>query len=172
MTPEERRRRFEERLKNATPEERDRMMERMRQFEQRAGQPGPAGAAQAGAAPGTQNARPPAARQRASTPGAGGITGSHVETIDALFGALPSTESFGRVWRYVDGRLALVRVRLGVTDGTNTELISGDLPEGSPVVTGVLLQPAASATQGGGATGARSPLMGPQRGPGGRPGGR
>jgi HlyD family secretion protein len=89
-----------------------------------------------------------------------------------LFGPLPSSESSGRVWRYVDGKLAMVRVRLGVTDGTNTELVAGDLPEGAQVVTGVLLQPAPGATQGGGTTG-RSPLMGPQRGPGGPPrGGR
>ncbi len=141
MSPEERRRRFEERLKNATPEERERMMERMRQFQQRGGQEAP---------------------QRPANPPGGRVTSSRAETIDALFGPLPTSESFGRVWRYVDGKLSMVRVRLGVTDGTNTELVSGDLPEGTPVVTGVLLQPVASATQGGG----RSPLMGPQRGPG------
>jgi hypothetical protein len=54
-----------------------------------------------------------------------------------------------------------VRVRLGVSDGTNTELVAGDLPDGTALVTGVLLQAAPSATQGG----TRSPLMGPQRGP-------
>lgn len=185
MTPEERRRRFEERLKNATPEERERMMERMRQFQQGGG-PGGAGgpggqqmpraaAPQPGPsqAPRAQGSSSPAS-PHGPNPGhaTGGITNSRADTIDALFGPLPTTQSFGRVWRYVDGKLTMVRVRLGVSDGTNTELISGDLPEGAQVVTGVLLGPAASATQGGGATG-RSPLMGPQRGPGGPPhGGR
>ncbi len=178
MTPEERRRRFEERMKNATPEERERMMERMRQFQQRTGEipPGtPQGSAPgAGARPATQNEIPSARSARrgaAAAPTTPGVTSSRAQTIDALFGPLPSTESFGRVWRYVDGKLVMVRVRLGVTDGTNTELISGDLPEGTTLVTGVLLQPAPSATQGG----SRSPLMGPQRPPvliqRGRPGG-
>ncbi len=169
MTPEERRRRFEERMKNAAPEERDRMMERMRQFQQRAGEtpPGtPQVNAPAGGAPPAARGEMPAGRgaRRGATaaPTAPGVTSSRAQTIDALFGPLPTTESFGRVWRYVDGKLAMVRVRLGVTDGTNTELISGDLPEGTTVVTGVLLQPAPSATQGG----SRSPLMGPQRPPG------
>jgi hypothetical protein len=156
LGPEERRRRFEERVKNATPEERERMLERMRQRE--TSQPHDAG---------TRSQRVPA---RATQPirGAQGTAAADVpRTIDALFGALPTTESAGRVWRYVDGRLAPVRVRLGVTDGTNTELISGDLPEGAPLVTGVLLQAATSPTEGG----TRSPLMGPQRGPGGPRGG-
>jgi HlyD family secretion protein len=179
MSPEERRRRFEERLKNATPEERERMMERMRQFQQGGGPAGPQGPGGPGAAsrqgaaaaPGPGQAAPgqPAAGARNSTARSGVIANSRADTIDALFGPLPPTESFGRVWRYVDGKLTMVRVRLGVTDGTNTELVSGDLPEGVQVVTGVLLQPAPSATQGGGATG-RSPLMGPQR-PGGPRGG-
>jgi HlyD family secretion protein len=81
-------------------------------------------------------------------------------TIDALFGPLPQMVTPGRVWRFVDGRLTPSRVRLGVSDGTNTELISGELAEGTPLVTGVLLEAPASATQGG----TRSPLMGPQRG--------
>ncbi|MGE5815122.1 MAG: efflux RND transporter periplasmic adaptor subunit [Acidobacteriota bacterium] len=183
MSPEERRKRFEERMKNATPEERARMMERMRQFQQRGGPGGPGGAG----APGEPGATPQAgaaapspqgtARQatpgstRGSAPPRGGIANTRADTIDALFGPLPPSESFGRVWRFVDGKLTMVRVRLGVTDGTNTELISGDLPEGTQVVTGVLLQAAPGATQGGGTTG-RSPLMGPQRGPGGPPRGR
>jgi hypothetical protein len=88
------------------------------------------------------------------------------QTIDALFGPLPPSETTGRVWRFVDGRLMPVRVRLGVTDGTNTELLQGELLEGTPLVTGVLLQPTANPTQGG--TRSSSPLI-PQRG---RPAGR
>jgi HlyD family secretion protein len=174
MTPEERRRRLEERLKNATPEERERIMERMRRFEQ-GGAPGgargqgtpgttaPPAATPGGAQPLASGGGARSARSRGNAPPTSGTANPRAETIDALFGPLPPTESFGRVWRYVDGKLSMVRVRLGVTDGTNTELITGDLPEGAQLVTGVLLQPAPSATQGGGATG-RSPLMGPQRG--------
>ncbi len=147
MSDEERRRRFEERMKNATPEERERMMQRMRESA-------------------TGQSRPAAAQRGPNnTP----LRAQHAETIDALFGPLPQTESFGRVWRYVDGKLTSVRVRLGVTDGTNTELISGDLPEETPVVTGVQLSATPSATTGGQRT-SGSPLM-PQRpgfhGPGG-----
>ena len=47
-------------------------------------------------------------------------------TIDALFGPLPTVESAGRVWLYVDKQLKPVRVRLGITDGQATELIEGD----------------------------------------------
>lgn len=161
LTPEERRRRFEERLKNASPEERERLMQRMRERGV-PGSGGPAGqAAPAAAAP----AAPARTRARTEAPRGGAARPATPQTIDALFGPLPVTETPGRVWRFVDGRLVVARVRLGVSDGTNTELIAGDLPEGTTVVTGVLLQPAASATQGGGT---RSPLMPQRPGPGGR----
>ena len=45
-------------------------------------------------------------------------------TIDALFGPLPPTESTGRVWVMEDDQLQAVNVRLGVTDGTATELLA------------------------------------------------
>jgi HlyD family secretion protein len=70
-------------------------------------------------------------------------------TIDALFAPLPTTVSQGRVWLDVDKQLKPVRVRLGITDGTNTELLSGEIQEGSEVVTGIVLptssRPAANA---------------------------
>jgi HlyD family secretion protein len=70
-------------------------------------------------------------------------------TIDALFAPLPSTVSQGRVWLDVDKQLKPVRVRLGITDGTNTELLNGEIQEGTEVVTGVVLptsaRPAANA---------------------------
>jgi HlyD family secretion protein len=44
----------------------------------------------------------------------------------------------GRVWvPSVDGQPKAVPVRLGLTDGTSTELISGDLQEGAEVIIGV-----------------------------------
>ena len=47
-------------------------------------------------------------------------------TIDALFGPLPAPRSTGRVWTMHDGQLSPIRVSLGVTDGTTTELLSVD----------------------------------------------
>ncbi len=73
------------------------------------------------------------------------------ETIDALFAPLPPVESRGRVWLYVGKQLKPVNLRLGITDGTNTELLGGELPAGTDVVTGVLtgaMRPAAGGQQG------------------------
>jgi len=86
------------------------------------------------------------------------------QTIDQLFGPLPTTETTGRVWLNANNQLKSVRLRLGITDGTYTELLSGELAVGQEVVTGVTTpaQAAAAAT--------RSPLM--PGGPGGRGGGR
>ncbi len=48
-------------------------------------------------------------------------------TIDALFGPLPLVESDGpRVASTLDKQLKPVRLRSGITDGQNTELIEGD----------------------------------------------
>ena len=44
-------------------------------------------------------------------------------TIDALFSPLPPTVSNGRVWLLDGDRIAPVEVRLGVTDGTASELL-------------------------------------------------
>ena len=49
------------------------------------------------------------------------------QTIDALFAPLPLVESRGRAWLFVDRQLKPVNLRLGITDGTNTELLSGEL---------------------------------------------
>jgi HlyD family secretion protein len=52
---------------------------------------------------------------------------------------------FGRVWVLRDGKLQLLRVRTGVTDGAMTAIVGGELKEGDRVVTG-LTEPGASAT--------------------------
>jgi len=44
---------------------------------------------------------------------------------------------FGRVWALRDGKLQLVRVRTGVTDGAATAIVGGELKEGDRVVTGI-----------------------------------
>lgn len=88
-------------------------------------------------------------------------------TIDALFAPLPAVESRGRVWLFVNKELKPVNVRLGITDGTNTELLSGELQQNMDVVTGVTglgnVRP-----QVGGAGAAGNPLL---PGRGGPPGG-
>ncbi len=63
-------------------------------------------------------------------------------------------------------QLKAVRVRLGITDGTNTELLSTELQPDMEVATGVVMGTRTTTTSGG----AGNPLLGPQRGPGG-PGG-
>ena len=60
-------------------------------------------------------------------------------TIDALFAPLPPTESVGRVWVHVDNQLRSLRLRLGISDGQNTEVIEGDVNEGTEVVTNVAI---------------------------------
>src|SRR5207253_5157087 len=45
-------------------------------------------------------------------------------TIDALFAPLPTAETRGRLWLYIEQQLKPANVRLGITDGTNTELIA------------------------------------------------
>jgi len=77
-----------------------------------------------------------------------------------------ATGGFGRVWVLRDGKLQLLRVRTGVTDGALTAIVGGELKEGDRVVTGIT-EPGATATsqtanpllpfgrRGGGGAGAR-----------------
>ena len=76
------------------------------------------------------------ARPRTGTP-AKTAAAPAASTIDALFAPLPVVESRGRAWLYVDKVLKPVTLRLGITDGANTEVISDDVQEGTEVVTGV-----------------------------------
>lgn len=186
MTPEERRRRFEERMASMTPEERAQFEARMKERgidpnnPGRAGfGPGGRGGAQPGAGASAQAAPAQAGSSRrgpvasglpgVGTPRASGAVAAAsqagAQTIDQLFGPLPTAETMGRAWLNANNQLKAVRLRLGITDGTNTELLSGELAVGQELVTGVVTpaQAAASAT--------RSPLM--PGGPGGRgmPGG-
>jgi HlyD family secretion protein len=115
---------------------------------------------------GSQASAASALRQKYGTP----PNGRTAQTIDALFPPLPAVESRGRAWLFIDHQLKPVNLRLGVTDGTNTELLSTELPPGMEVVTGVT---GLGATRNTGAQqGTGNPLM-PQRGrpPGGFRGG-
>jgi HlyD family secretion protein len=178
MSPEERRKRMEERMAAMTPEERARWEERMRERAAGGGAGGERGSgAPAGARPGGRGSNPSAV---AGTPGAQrpaqgrnptGAVASGATTIDALFPAMPPTETRGRVWLWGNKELKSLSVRTGVTDGTWAELLDGSgLQEGTEVVTNIVTgleqqtRPGQQGTQG-------NPLMGPQRGGRGQPGG-
>jgi HlyD family secretion protein len=98
-----------------------------------------------------------------NAPKPGAPTTQGAQTIDALFAPLPSVETSGRAWVYMDHQLKPVSLRLGVTDGTNTELLSTELQQNMEVVTGITglgTTRAQPTPQGSG-----NPLM-PGRGPG------
>jgi hypothetical protein len=151
---------FAARMQNMTPEQRERFQQRMRErgIDPTAAASGTGagrGRGDAAAAPTPAPARAPAAKAQGAT------------TIDALFGPLPRVESVGRVWTFADNQLKPVRLRLGITDGQATELLDGDLQQGTELVTNFVTtnaapRPAAAATG--------NPFLG-QGGRGGFPGG-
>ncbi|HMD35414.1 MAG TPA: efflux RND transporter periplasmic adaptor subunit [Vicinamibacterales bacterium] len=91
------------------------------------------------------------------------------ETIDALFAPLPTVESRGRAWQFVDKQFKPINLRLGITDGQNTEVMNAsELPPNVEVVTGVT---GVGATRNiGGPGGSGNPLI-PGGNRGGPPGG-
>jgi len=95
----------------------------------------------------------------------------NAETIDALFAPLPAVESRGRIWIFADKQLKPVDVRLGITDGTFTELLDAEsLDANAQVVTGMTGLPARPQA---GAAAPGNPFQGGGRGGGrGGPGGR
>jgi len=186
VDPAERRRRFQERLASMSPEEREQAVQRMRErgidtsafTVGAAGSPSSGGQSTAGAAPASRaagagtpaEAAPGQSGSRRQPAGPAQGTGTpnwqQAQTIDALFPPIAETVTPGRAWLYVGGQLKMVRLRLGVSDGTYTEVLTEELQPGQEVVTSVTL-PNAAVTR---ATGGQSPLMGPQRGSGGPPG--
>ena len=140
---------FQERMAGMTPEERERFMERMRArgFTLPGGDP-----ASAASQPGRGQGPRVAAAQKPAAPATASQGGA--TTFDALFGPLAPTESFGQVWLNVDNKLQRVRLRLGITDGQQTELLQamdGTLDEGTEVVTSVITGAVRQAPQGGNA---------------------
>ena len=110
----------------------------------------------------------PAAQPAVAQAPASRMPASKATTIDALFAPLTTTETRGMVWQY-DGNQQLkpVRLRLGATDGTFTEVLNdAEVPGDAQIVTAMKtgLEPAARAATG---TSTGNPLMG-----GGPPGGR
>ena len=122
----ERMRQFQERLTQMSPEERERVI-----AERRAARGGGGGGARSGS-----GAR--GRRANASSEPIVPTVDRGESTIDALFGPLPPTESTGRVWVMEDEQLQAVNVRLGVTDGTATELL-GATGLGATIDTGMQL---------------------------------
>jgi hypothetical protein len=118
-----------------SPEERERLREqiRARGLDPDSLGSGAGGRGQGRGRPGEAAGRSGAVAETPSHP-----TGQAATTFDALFAPLSPVESVGRVWQYVDGELTPLRVRTGVSDGQNTELLEGALEEGSEVVTNVL----------------------------------
>jgi HlyD family secretion protein len=175
MSPEEREKRRQERMASMTPEQREQFMARMREREaagggqgglNRGGQ-GPGGNNRGGGRGGNQTtASRDASRGMVASVNAGTSITSGATTIDALFAPLVVAETRGRVWMFEAKQLKSTPVRLGVSDGTFSELLEGDLKEGQEVVVNMVtgLEPVNRPGQ----TGSGNPLMGPQRGgPGG-----
>ncbi len=97
------------------------------------------------------------------------IMNSNADKIDELYEPMPAQISPGQVWTWDEDKKELkqTNVRLGLTDGQFSELLSGDLQVGQTLVTGVILPVTKSPTNNN-----SNPLMGPQRGqPGFGPGG-
>jgi hypothetical protein len=171
MTPEERQRRMEERMKNMTPTEREAFQARIAQ-RGRGGREGGAGQdAREGGGRG-QGAGQGQARQNGgqrtpppAAPAAQGTFGGRAQTVDALFAPLQVVTQRIRVWMVTGDakkpHLKSINVRTGVSDGQFTEIVEGELTEGQEVVTGVILSNARAQVPG---TTGGNPLMGPQRG--------
>lgn len=180
MTPEERearRKQFEERLKNMSPEERERYEARMRERGARGDGPGAreggqnrGGRASAGAPQGGDR---PQQRQAAAPAQSGSrLANTSATTIDALFAPIPVVEGRGRVWLFINKQLKPVPVRTGITDGTWTEILetpdTAQLQQGTELVTNVTTGLESQQRPGQQGSGS-SPLM-PQRGQPGRGG--
>jgi len=72
-------------------------------------------------------------------PSAPAIPPSAATTIDVLFAPMARPDSAGQVWTMTDHQLRRVPIRLGVTDGIWTELLSGDLQAGAELVTNIVV---------------------------------
>ena len=175
MTPEERRKRMEERLKTMSPEERERFEARMRE----GGRGGSGGGGGMGRGPdgaGAQGGSRQGGNQTVGRNQANGETRSRTmasgaTTIDSLFGPLPVVESRGTAWQYEIKQLKMIRLRLGITDQTFTEVLNeSDVPANAEVV--INMTTGLEQRTQPGQNPQNNPLMGPQRGgPGGRGGG-
>jgi len=195
MTPEERDKRRQEMMANMTPEQRAQFEERLKQRQAQGGGQGSFGGGRGGNFGGSTGSRQgggqggnfqrgqgtfgggnfggrtgggASATANTPAPAAGGAT-----TIDALFGPLPTVETRGRAWLYINKQLKPIELRLGISDGTYTEILNepNELQPTTEVVTSFITPEMASRPSGQQGNQANNPLM-PQRGRGpGGPGG-
>ena len=121
-----------ERFKSMSPDEQKQFIERIK--------------GRGGDTTAFEKAMAPAAKTK------GAPTTQGATSIDALFGPLPTVERPGRAWLYIDKQLKSVNMRTGITDGTNTEVVSGELQPSMEVVTGIVL-PNANRNAAAGAAG-------------------
>jgi HlyD family secretion protein len=179
LSPEERQRRMEERLAAMSPEERERLEQRMREGGGRGGFGGRQGGTpgdQATGRGGAQAGAGAAGRQGGGAASPSGETSralaSGATTIDALFAPIQIQERSALAWVFEDRQLKPLRLRLGVSDSNFSEIVNEhEVPENAEVV--VMLTTGTESRATPGMTNPQgNPLMGPQRGgPGGRGGG-
>jgi hypothetical protein len=134
-------------MQSMTPEQREQFLQRMRErgidLNARGGRRGapdsrnPAASANANASGGGRGTGAPADGRGGSPAPSLANRSQGATTIDALFGPLQRTETVGRGWQYVDKQLKPIRLRLGISDGQTTEVIEGDVKEGSELVTNI-----------------------------------
>ena len=127
MDPEQRQQ-MRERIQRMSPQEREQFFARMRE---RGGPGGPGMGRGRGGDPREGSARRRMAN--AATASTVPTVDRGATTIDALFSPLPPTVSNGRLWLLENGRLRSVNVRLGVTDGTASELLGVRAAQPTPV---------------------------------------
>jgi HlyD family secretion protein len=77
-------------------------------------------------------------------------------------GGAKRSSAEGQVWIFAGGALSPVAVRLGITDGTTTELLTPGLADGTQVVTAIASAPPSTAASRGAAT--SNPLTGASQG--------
>ncbi|MXZ72832.1 MAG: efflux RND transporter periplasmic adaptor subunit [Acidobacteria bacterium] len=157
---EEQRQRMRDRIQQMSPEEREQFFAQMR--ERRGGAGGPGGGP---GGFGRRGGGPPTARRPAAAPTAETVPAVErgATTIDALFAPLEVAERNARVWLLEEsGQLRSVDIRLGVTDGSASELVEV-LDDGVTLADGTLLVTNISTPESGAGppsgSGSSSPLM-------------
>jgi hypothetical protein len=125
-----------------TPEQRQAMMERFRaQGGGRGGQGGGRGGNQGQGGNRTAGGRGAGQGQRGNAPPQTPPAQSGADKIDELWAPVPRTQTRSQVytWNEPAKELKMIQVVLGVSDGTFSELVTGDLKVGDQIVTGVIL---------------------------------
>jgi hypothetical protein len=158
----------EERMASMTPAEREAFIARMKARGFDPANPG-SGRGAGGGRGGMSGGQPAGAgASQTAGGGIGAIAASKpgAQTIDQLFGALPPTITRGRAWVYMGGQLKSVQLRLGISDGTWTELLSGEIKEGQELVSNIVTPAMAAAAA---SRPANQPGPGQQQGRGANP---